>query len=130
MAYTLKLAGRFDTDALWAHILQDGEEVGSFTHSGGGLTKDPLVKMDLKGHPKDGEVIGKAEAEEMFGKPEEGDWAIRSEETAAVVANLAAGDMTSAEEAFKAVMDQKIGAAMRNQEGKVARAMFGQSEES
>lgn len=135
MAFKLKLAGRDDTDKLWAHIFKDGKNVGSLTHSGGGLTKDPRVKLQLKGHPKDGQEIGQSDAESMFGKPEKGDWEMkesiemsedtRNEATVGSVINMIRqGNNLKAEEAFKVVMDQKVGAAIRAKTPEVAQSMF------
>jgi len=124
--------------AYW--LIGAGKKIdGTLSFSGGGLTDDPYFKLDMAGDPKDGDELRQSEVIKMFGQPQTGQNEMkesiemsedtRNEATVSSVINMIRqGNNLKAEEAFKVVMDQKIGAAVRAKTPEVAQSMFNSKE--
>jgi hypothetical protein len=106
-------------------VLKDGKIVATLVIDGQGAV--PFAKqvgefMDMTtGEKQDG--VSVAEVYETFGVELEESNEM-NEGTKAIVQHLARGENRKAEEAFKTVMDQKIGNAMRAKMPEVAQSMF------
>ena len=119
-----------DRIAYWL-IGNNDKEVGVLSYSGGGLTDDPYFRLQYQGHEMDGQEIRQSEVFKTFGQPQdikevnEMSEDTRNEATLGSVINMIRqGNNLKAEEAFKVVMDQKVGAAIRAKTPEVAQSMF------
>ena len=120
--YQIKRAGVNDSFQ-GLKVLKDGKVVATLVIDGQGaipFEQQTGEFMDMKTGKKQ-DNVSVADVYDVFGVKESNEM---NEEVKTLINQLANGENRKAEETFKNVMDQKIGAAIRAKQPDVAQSMF------